>query len=108
MWLHLCFAYFDSAGGWGVSVNVFYRVVAGGKIQKNDAIWFPRWVRRYAVFLKQGDDAPLLVTETSVKAFCRSLLPFKVPAWQRLQGVRAIEFYRTELLKVLQQERVSD
>jgi hypothetical protein len=56
-------------------------------------------VRRYATFLKQPEDAVLTVTEPKVKEFCRCLVKRQVPAWQRLQGVRAIEFYRAEVLK---------
>jgi hypothetical protein len=32
-----------------------------------------------------------------VKQFCRTLLAIAVLAWQRLQAVRAIEFYRNEV-----------
>ena len=41
---------------------------------------------------------PLTVSQESVKQFCRTLLARQVPAWQRLQAVRAIELYRSEVL----------
>ena len=45
----------------------------------------------------KGKNVP--VTQEAVISFCRSLLLKKVPAWQRLQGVRAIEAYRDLVLR---------
>jgi hypothetical protein len=82
-----------------MSVEKFLGTIASARIHENDAEWFPRWIRRYASFLKAPVDRPLLVSHGSVIAFCRALLTQEVPAWQRLQAVRAIEFYRTEVLR---------
>ena len=62
-------------------------------------MWFGRWLRRYAVFLRQSECATLLVSQSSVKKLCRTLLAPEVPAWQRLQAVRAIEFYGNQVLE---------
>ena len=62
-------------------------------------MWFRRWLRRYAVFLRQPESATLLFSQSSVQQFCRTLLARAVPAWQRLQAVRAIEFYRNQVLE---------
>ena len=82
-----------------MSVQRFEIVVKLAKIEDNDRVWFGRWLRRYAVFLRQPDSVPLLVSQDSVKQFCRMLLTGKTLAWQRLQAVRAIEFYRNQVLE---------
>jgi len=80
-------------------VQRFEVVLKLAKIGDNDRIWFGRWLRRYAVFLRQPETISLLVALDSVKQFCRTLLASKIPAWQRLQAVRAIEFYRNQVLE---------
>jgi hypothetical protein len=50
------------------------------------------------VFLHQPETASLTLSQDSVKQFCRTLLARQVPAWQRLQAVRAIELYRSQVL----------
>ena len=65
---------------------------------EKDKTWFPRLLRRYASSVEmKGKNVP--VTQEAVISFCRSLLLKKVPAWQRLQGVRAIEAYRDLVLR---------
>ena len=82
-----------------MSVERFLVVLKLARIHEDDGVWFGRWLRRYAVFLRQPDSVPLLVSQASVKQFCRTLLAREVPAWQRLQAVRAIEFYRNQMLE---------
>ena len=85
--------------GMSMSVERFLVVLKLARIHEDDGVWFGRWLRRYAVFLRQPDSVPLLVSQASVKQFCRTLLAREVPAWQRLQAVRAIEFYRNQVLE---------
>ena len=82
-----------------MSAHRFEVVLKLAKIDDNDRVWFGRWLRRYAVFLRQPENVSLLVSQDSVKQFCRMLLAGKTPAWQRLQAVRAIEFYRNQVLE---------
>ena len=82
-----------------MSVQRFEIVVKLAKIEDNDRVWFGRWLSRYAVFLRQPENVSLLVSQDSVKQFCRVLLAGKTLAWQRLQAVRAIEFYRNQVLE---------
>jgi len=86
---------------WSVfmSVERFQVVLKLANIHEDDRVWFGRWLRRYAVFLRQPESVTLLVSQNSVKQFCRTLLAREVPAWQRLQAVRAIEFYRNQVLE---------
>ena len=81
-----------------MSVERFQIVLKLASLGNDDKVWFGRWLRRYAVFLHQPENLPLLVSPQLVKQFCRTLLAREVPAWQRLQAVRAIEFYRNEVL----------
>jgi len=82
-----------------MSVERFQVVLKLANIHEDDRVWFGRWLRRYAVFLRQPESVTLLVSQNSVKQFCRTLMAREVPAWQRLQAVRAIEFYRNQVLE---------
>ena len=77
-----------------MSVERFQVVLKLTSLDEDDRVWFGRWLRRYAVFLRQPENVALQVSQNSVKQFCRTLLAREVPAWQRLQAVRAIEFLR--------------
>jgi integron integrase len=84
-----------------MSVTEFCRLSCQSSISKNDKRWFPRWLRRYANALTANGakDSPsanenLPVTVPLLISFLRSLRDNGVPAWQRLQAVRAIEAYR--------------
>ena len=76
-----------------MSVERFQIVLKLASLGNDDKVWFERWLRRYAMFVHQPENLPLLVSQERVKQFCRTLLARKVPAWQRLQAVRASEFY---------------
>lgn len=69
------------------------------KIGENDRVWFPRWVRRYAISFPRGlrDDLP--ITRNGVVKFSQGLRDRGAPAWQRWQAVRAIAFYRNVVLE---------
>ena len=79
-------------------VGRFRQLVQQGKYSTNDKKWFPKWIQRYAATAatRQGK---LLVSEFSVAQFSRSLRDKGIPAWQRLQAVRALEAYRTLVLE---------
>ncbi len=77
----------------------FEQVVLGNKVSENDEVWFPRWVRRYAMSFRNGLIDNLPVNRNSVVKFSKSLLKNGAPAWQRLQGVRALECYRNLVLE---------
>ena len=72
-----------------MSVERFQIVLKLASLGNDDKVWFRRWLRRYAVFLRQPENLPLLVSQERVKPFCCTLLAREVPAWQRLQAVRA-------------------
>ena len=77
----------------------FEREVLGDRVGENDRVWFPRWVRRYALSFRKGLVDNLPVNEHTVLRFSRALLANGAPAWQRWQAVRAVECYRDLVLK---------
>ena len=58
-------------------------VRARGKIAENDRIWFPRWVRRFAISFPRGLSEDLPVTRHGVVKLSQGLRDRGVPAWQR-------------------------
>lgn len=81
-----------------MSVKRFCYLSNDANFSKNDKIWFPKWLRRYASSV-DVTAADLPVTEQSVIKFLRSLLQSGTPAWQRLQAVRAVDAYRNLVLR---------
>ena len=73
-------------------------VASSPQVGENDRVWFPRWIRRYALNFRKGLVADLPVNEHSVIRFSKGLLKNGAPAWQRWQAVRAVECYRDLVL----------
>lgn len=80
-----------------MTVTLFEERLPCAKYGEKDRRWFPRWIRRYAEHAA-GDDGTLRVTTEEVIAFSRGLRDNGVPAWRRLQAVRAIEAYQVLVL----------
>jgi integron integrase len=85
-----------------MSANQFAKeVVLNAKklgLSSKEVEWFPRWIFRFASHQKSGRERALPVTEPVVLGFLQDLLRNKVPAWQRLQAVGAIEVYQKAIL----------
>jgi len=81
-----------------MSIQKFQYLLHRAEYHKNDKKYFPLWVRRYAESVKV-EKGPLAVTLESVMVFSRSLRDHGIPAWQRLQAVRAVEAYRDLVLR---------
>lgn len=71
----------------------------GDRLGESDQIWFPRWLRRYALNFRGGLVGELPVNEHGVVRFSKGLLKNGAPAWQRWQAVRAVECYRDFVLR---------
>ena len=82
-----------------MSIKSFCGRLYSADLAEKDKKWFPRWLRRYALSVKVPEGSNLPVTEGNVIGFSRSLLQNGVPAWQRLQAVRAVEAYRNLVLQ---------
>ncbi len=81
-----------------MSAERFEATVDTMKLSKDDKVWFPRWIQRYASSLSIPKDQTLPVTEAQVIAFLREQRDRGTPAWLRLQAARAIEAYRSNIL----------
>ena len=62
------------------------------QIHPNDKKWMPQWLEEYSKVLGLGKAVALPVTEQGVLTFLRSLRDRGVPAWQRLQAARSVEW----------------
>lgn len=82
-----------------MSADKFYRISATLQIAKVNQDWFPKWIFRFASHLKANRDTDLEVTTDLVIVFLKQLRDSEVPAWKRLQATRAIQCYRSEILK---------
>jgi integron integrase len=82
-----------------VSLAKFEREILGDRVSKNDQVWFPKWLRRYAMCFPKGLINDLPVNRNAAVRFSKSLLKNGAPAWQRHQAVRALECYRDFVLK---------
>ncbi|WP_404308177.1 hypothetical protein [Neorhodopirellula lusitana] len=67
-------------------------------VDDNDQVWFPKWLRRYAMTFPKGLTDELAVNRDTTLRFSRSLLESGAPAWQRWQAVRSLECYRNLVL----------
>jgi len=82
-----------------MSVEQFCFRLGKSQIHPNDKKWMPPWLEEYAKGLGSGQAVALPVTEEGVLAFLRSLRDRGVPAWQRLQAARSVEWYQELVLQ---------
>jgi len=61
--------------------------------------WFARWVDAYRKSCGVGTNDRIPVQRDSLIAFFRGQKEKGRKAWQRLQSVRAVEYYRNAILK---------
>lgn len=83
-----------------MSVAQFTQVVKQAAIPENDRRWFPKLVREWATFQGRSAAQPLVVEHAAVIDYLKQLKTRGRKAWQRLQALRAIEFYRDRILQV--------
>jgi len=69
------------------------------KLPPNDRIWFGRWVDAYRRFCRVGRNDSISISRESVIAFLRQQKAGGREAWQRLQMVKAIQFYQSAVLR---------
>jgi hypothetical protein len=72
--------------------------VHAANLQQHDQSWYPRWGLQYARFPKVDEHSNIPVAQDLAIEFLKQLKARQRPAWQRLQAIRALEFYRTEVL----------
>ncbi|TWU08589.1 integron integrase [Allorhodopirellula heiligendammensis] len=73
-------------------------VASADGVGESDRVWFPKWLRRYAMTFPLGLVNELAVNRETTLQFSRMLLEVGAPAWQRWQAVRSLECYRDLVL----------
>jgi len=85
--------------GGAMSIAKFASLLKSAKLRKNNRIWFARWVDAYRRSCRVGPNDPIPVQRESVIAFLRGQKAKGRKAWQRLQIVKATEYYRNAILR---------
>ena len=80
-----------------MTVELFRQRLERAQLHPNDLQWMPKWLEEYAAQQDSGGQS-LQVTEERVFRFLRSLRDRGVPAWQRLQAARTVEWYQAMVL----------
>lgn len=81
-----------------MSVDAFRSRLRRAEVHRQDAQWMPVWLERYAAHASQPVDRPLVLSTEQTLRFLRHLRDKHVPAWQRLQAAKALEWYQALLL----------
>jgi hypothetical protein len=82
-----------------MSIPLFKERLGSAQVATNDAKYMPQWLREYAALGPVPVDGNLAIDEDRVLRFLRSLRDRHVPAWQRLQAARALEWYQALVLR---------
>jgi integron integrase len=81
-----------------MSVELFRDRLAKSRLHPNDIQWMPSWFSEFAKG-RTLSEGVLPFTEQDLLKFLQSLRDRKVPAWQRLQAARSLEWYQTMVLQ---------
>ena len=76
-----------------MSIERAKKAIQGAGLRENDRKWFPQWLARYAAWAKISAHQDLPVNRDVLIGFLRSIKAQGKPTWQRLQVMRAVEFY---------------
>jgi len=82
-----------------MSARRFAAIIASLKLSRDEQKWFPLWIFKFASSRNFTRSEQLTLDLDSVIDFSRGLRDGDVPAWQRLQAVRAIDCYRKSILQ---------
>jgi integron integrase len=82
-----------------MSTELFCYRLQRVQISGDDKQWMPRWLEQYQDQVNRSDDGKLELTSDSVLRFLRRLRDSGVPAWQRLQAARTLEWYQSLVLE---------
>lgn len=78
-----------------MSFHEFIGRLSRAQVSENDRKWMPKWLAEYASFLRQDSGQKLKLNEKDVLTFLRGLRDRGVPAWQRLQATRTLDWYQS-------------
>ena len=78
-----------------MSLHEFIGRLSRAQVSENDKKWMPKWLAEYASFSRQDSSQKLSLNEPDVLRFLRGLRDRGVPAWQRLQATRTLDWYQS-------------
>ena len=82
-----------------MSLDHFKACLSRTQVHPKDREHMPRWVDVFAGLQRVSSSTELIVSEPLVLVFLQNLRDHQVPAWQRLQAARALEWYQVLVLK---------
>ena len=82
-----------------MSYKTLTSILRTAKLRSNDRIWFAKWLDGYRRFYGVGPNDSIPISRDSVIDFLRQQKASGRQAWQRLQMVKAIQFYQTSVLR---------
>lgn len=82
-----------------MSIPKFCAKIGSAQLGVSDKKWMPRWLAEFRSFYRpQDENCDFELTTERVLEFLRSLRDRGIPAWQRLQAARALEWYQKLVL----------
>ena len=81
-----------------MSTELFRVRLTRTQVHPDDREWMPKWLDEYAR-CQRVSEGTLAVEQEGVLRFLRALRDRGVPAWQRLQAVRSVEWYPSLVLR---------
>ena len=85
--------------GQTMSFNEYRAGIGSTKLSLKQRNWYPKWVSRYQNFLRRRPDDVLEIDMERIDRFLEMLVRNRTDANLRLQGVQALEHYRSSILK---------
>lgn len=82
-----------------MSYKKLKHLLDSSKLPIQDRVWFARWVDRYRRYCRVQPNDPVPISRESVIAFLQQQKARGRQAWQRLQMVKALQFYQTSVCR---------
>ena len=82
-----------------MTIKQMVELTSRARLTDEDRRWFPKLVREYANFTGATSERPLELQRESIISYLQKIKARGRHPWQRLQAVRALEFYRQHVLQ---------
>ena len=93
--MFMCYSGFPLDEVRRMSLHEFIGRLSRAQVSENDRKWMPKWVAEYSSNFRQDSSQELKLNEPDVLTFLRGLRDRGVPAWQRLQATRSLDWYQS-------------
>ena len=84
---------------WQMSVKQMSELASRARLSDEDRRWFPKLVREFATFISAPPGMPLELQRDAIVRYLQKIKAQGRQPGQRLQAVRALEFYRQHVLQ---------